>query len=253
MNNFYLNRFLWMYSKPRLVAKWLKRQKNKNSAIEFMKNFAKPGDLVFDVGANYGWKTELFLDLGAKIVAIEPQSECVKILKKKFGSNGAVIIEPVALGSYESVTYIRKSDVRNQLSSMSSEWIAAVKRSGRFARFEWSSKEKVTLTTLDNLIAKYGVPAFCKIDTEGYEVEILKGLSQPIAAISLEYHLEFLGATRKCIDNLINLGGYEFNYTVGETPKLQSVRWMDSQELMVLLSTGLSDKAQGDVYARIRT
>ena len=38
----------------------------------------------------------------------------------------------------------------------------------------------VPATTLDELIAAYGIPAFVKIDVEGMEHEVLAGLSQPV-------------------------------------------------------------------------
>lgn len=210
----------------------------------------KPGDLVFDIGANYGWKTELFLALGTKIIAVEPQAECLIVLRRKFIANQSVIIESTAVGSSESTGHIWKSDVRNQLSSMSQEWIRAVKDSGRFRNFEWSSKEPVRVTTLDALIGKYGSPSFCKIDTEGYEFHVIKGLSQPVPALSIEYHVEFLDAAIGCVEYLEGLGEYSFNFTVGEKPEFASEAWLDSRSLIDAIISRGSDTLQGDVYAK---
>src|SRR5213075_1962353 len=44
------------------------------------------GDLIFDVGANQGLKTELFLSLGARVVAVDPDSSNQEILRQKFHS-----------------------------------------------------------------------------------------------------------------------------------------------------------------------
>ena len=251
MKNVYLNSFLRSYSKIRLAGKWLKRKYNQPEALEFLASFINRGDMVFDIGANYGWKTELFLLLGAIVVAVEPQDDCLRVLNRKFKSKNFVKIEPLALGAKESVSHIRKSDVRNQLSSMSDEWISAVKSSGRFKYFEWSSSQAVTVTTLDNLINKHGLPSFCKIDTEGYDFEVIKGLTSPIRVISFEYHIELLDVAIRCAERINGLSSYEFNYTIGEKPAFAGNYWYGPQELAsVILATNTSS-LQGDIYARL--
>ncbi len=40
---------------------------------EFYSQFIRPGDLVFDIGANRGDRTEVFVQMGARVVAAEPQ------------------------------------------------------------------------------------------------------------------------------------------------------------------------------------
>src|SRR5487761_368222 len=42
------------------------------------------GDLIFDIGANEGFKTDLFLRLGARVVAIEPDETNQSILRERF-------------------------------------------------------------------------------------------------------------------------------------------------------------------------
>lgn len=251
MENFYLNRILRSYSKIRLLGKWAKRIYNRPEALKFMAGFIEKGDIVFDIGANYGWKTELFLLLGATVIAVEPQHDCLGVLKRKFKTNDSVRIEPVALGAEESVSHIWKSDVRNQLSSMSKEWISAVKDSGRFQYFEWSSTQAVNVTTLDILINRHGAPSFCKIDTEGYELEVIKGLTRPIRVISFEYHMEFMDSAIGSVERISSLGNYEFNYTVGEQPYFTGVAWHEPESLVSAISSKNSSSLNGDIYARL--
>ena len=59
---------------------------------------------------------------------------------------------------------------------------------------------EVPVVTLDAAIEHYGVPAYCKIDVEGWEFEVLRGLSQAVDLISLEFHLtdRDIAKTRAC-------------------------------------------------------
>ena len=66
----------------------------KGERKEFYSEFIKEGDVVFDVGANKGNRTVIFLELGAKVVAVEPQKECYEHLTKRFGDT----IELIKLG-----------------------------------------------------------------------------------------------------------------------------------------------------------
>ena len=72
------------------------------------------------------------------------------------------------------------------ISSFSDEWISSVKNT-RFKGFNRDRTMEVEMTTLDKLIETYGIPVFIKIDVEGYELEVLKGLSKPVRLISFEY------------------------------------------------------------------
>ena len=47
----------------------------------------------------------------------------------------------------------------------------------------------VTVSTLDNMIEKYGTPDFLKVDVEGGELQVFEGLSQPISVICFEANL----------------------------------------------------------------
>src|SRR5688572_28540682 len=53
--------------------------------LEFYRQFLAPGELCFDVGANVGNRVKIFLKPGARVVAVEPQRECVRTLRAAFG------------------------------------------------------------------------------------------------------------------------------------------------------------------------
>ena len=139
------------------------------------------------------------------------------------------------------------------ISSLSPEWIESVKKSGRFSEFSWDKKQAVQMTTLDRLIEQYGSPSFIKIDVEGFEYQVIKGLSQPVKTLSLEFTPEFIESTFKCIDHLQRLGNIRLNYSVGETMSLALERWVTHPEMVKILSGFREDhRLFGDVYVRFQ-
>lgn len=214
----------------------------------FYSQLIKPSDLCFDIGSNFGNRSEIFLNLGAKVVALEPQAYIARFLKRKFRNK--IIVENKAAGASpgELEMFISKHNV---LSSLSSEWIAEVQKN-RFRTAKWDKRTIVQVTTLDELIKKYGVPDFCKIDVEGFELQVLQGLSRPVKLLSFEYTIpEFIQKGIECINHLNSLGKIECNYSPGETMKFNLEKWLPADEFISefrkLNTKGIVD---GDVYIR---
>jgi FkbM family methyltransferase len=198
--------------------------------MDFYAPFVPRDSLVFDVGANLGGRVKVFLRLGAEVVAVEPQPECVGLLTLAFGANRRLHIVPAALGESEGEGEMRFGDAHT-LSSMSEGWIESVKRSGRFSDHRWDRTRTVRMTTLDRLIERFGVPAFVKIDVEGFEYPVIKGLSRPVHALSLEFIPENLEPTFGCIDRLGRLGEIRLNYSLGESMRLALPEWIPPDEM----------------------
>jgi FkbM family methyltransferase len=213
--------------------------------------FISRGDLCFDIGANIGNRVTIFRALGAQVVALEPQRDCVDSLREKFGHDRNVTILPVGLAGAEGSRRLRIADAHT-ISSMSDEWITAVQESGRFSAYEWPDSIEVPVLTLDRVIAQAGMPSFCKIDVEGYELEVLRGLSRPVPAISFEVTCEYPVAG-DCIHYLTMLAAYEFNYSAGESMEFASPHWMSGTEVKELLELRKEPLPWGDVYARLRS
>ena len=218
----------------------------------FYSQFVKSGDLCFDVGANIGNRISPLLMLNAQIVAIEPQISCQKILNSKYGNE--IILVTEGLGEKEGEAEFYISDA-STISSFSKDWIDSVK-SGRFKEYSWKTKKKVRMTTLDNLIHQYGIPSFIKIDVEGYELEVLKGLNKPINMISFEYCVpEQTEKVFSCIQRLVDVNpNIEFNYSSNETMQFTLNKWVQLDEMKNIINTKLFQNTLfGDIYVKAKT
>lgn len=215
----------------------------------FYSRFVKADDLCFDVGANLGNRVGPLLAARARIVAVEPQVFCQKVLNWRFGKKIAVV--PMGLGETEDVKEFYISDA-SYLSSFSKTWIDSVKKD-RFKENEWSNVGKVQMTTLDKLIAKYGTPAFIKIDVEGYELEVLKGLNSPVKMISFEYTTpEQTERAIGCIERVRSINpDIECNYSVGESMEFAMTEFISVRDMLQLInSRKFIETGFGDIYLR---
>lgn len=134
---------------------------------------------------------------------------------------------------------------------MSRNWINAVQESGRFSEFnvKWDRPMTVEMDTLDNLISQYGRPAFVKIDVEGFEEGVLKGLSQKVIAMSIEFTPEFIENTLACVKHLQSLGDFEYQISLGESMEFHLEKWVSPEKACEALK--LIEKTKfGDLYAR---
>ncbi|HRD67795.1 MAG TPA: FkbM family methyltransferase [Candidatus Competibacter sp.] len=218
----------------------------------FYAQFIRPGDLCFDIGAHVGSRLRAWLPLGARIVAVEPQPACMALLRRWFGGDARVVLVEQAAGASPGTAELLVSPRTPTVTTLSRDWIAAVHRDRSFARVRWDERLPVTVTTLDELIARHGLPAFCKIDVEGYELDVLQGLSQPIPALSFEYVSACLDTARACVVRVAALGPYEFNWSVGESHRLQSAEWLDAGRMLARFDGFGAAGGSGDVYARLR-
>jgi len=210
--------------------------------------FICEGDICFDVGANIGNRVEALLDLKARVVAFEPQSSCCEALNLRFCRNPDFVLEPCALGHEVGQADLMQSDATT-ISSMSAEWIKAVQTTGRFTGHTWDNRTLVNVDTLDRMIVKHGIPKFIKIDVEGFEYEVLRGLSRPVSAVSLEFTPEFLDATYKCITHLASIGEIVADYSIGESMTLCNNKWQEPMKVFDEISAlPNSQTLFGDIY-----
>lgn len=219
----------------------------------FYRQFLGRGDLAFDVGAHVGSRVRAWRRIGARVVAVEPQPDCLRVLRLLYGRNPAVRIVPTAVGAHAGRARLEVSSATPTVSSMAPAWIDEVTRDHRFARVRWDTSIEVPVVTLDDLIVAHGEPAFAKIDVEGFEVDVLTGLTRPLRALSFEYlppaHEDALAA----LHLVAGLGDYRYNYSPIETMRWAAPQWLDAGGLIRLLERYRPLGRSGDVYARLET
>lgn len=241
---------------PPIVTKWSKAwehdAKSQRAFGDFYGQFVKAGDLCFDVGANLGSRVQAFRRLGCRVVALEPQSQCMEKMERSFTRDAGVSLVKKAVGKEIGHATLCVSSV-HVLSTMSERFMMRTTESGRFDGVTWESREEVEVTTLDALIEKFGVPRFIKIDVEGHEPEVLAGLSFAVPALSIEWTPELYEHTEYCVRRLSDLGSYEFNLSWGESMRFSRQEWRDADSLLMVLREFEGESVQfGDVYARLK-
>ncbi len=214
----------------------------------FYAPFIRPGVLCFDLGAHVGNRTQAWLDLGARVVSVEPQPACARYLERRFGGRDGWTLVEKAVGARTGTATMLVSSGNPAVSTLSKAWQNDIQALS--SRPEaWDTRIKVNLVTLDALIATYGMPAFCKIDVEDYEIDVLQGLTQPIPALSFEFYPTTLLKASICIKLLEILSEYTYNWSMTESLRLGSPRWMSAGEMQDWLGAYTGRKS-GDVYAR---
>lgn len=213
--------------------------------------FLTPGDLVFDLGAHAGNRTRAFAGMGCRVVAVEPQPDFARLLRVIFARTPRVEVLELAVGAEQGRTRLSISERTPTVTTIEAGWQATRALEPDFSHVTWDRQVDVEMTTLDALIARFGVPAFIKLDVEGAEPGVLAGLSHPIRALAFEYLPRALDCARACVDRLNTLGRYEYNWSIGESYAMASDSWMNGERLLAALTTADAQRRPGDVYAKL--
>ncbi len=214
-------------------------------------SFISQGDLVFDVGAHVGDRVASFRRLGAHVVAVEPQPSMVKVLKVLYGRSPAVVVEPMAVGRNSGTIDILINIENPTVSTASRDFVTAASEASGWREQRWTKTLRVPVTTLDSLIAKHGVPAFIKIDVEGFEEEALAGLTRPVKALSFEFTTIQRNVALACVERCSALGYGRFNAALGESQSFVHAGWIGSAAIASWLTALPYAANSGDIYAAL--
>lgn len=215
----------------------------------FYSAFIGPDELVFDVGAHVGDRTECFRRLGARVVALEPQPELAALLRARHQGDACVQVIEAAAGANEGVASMHINSDNPTVSTLSPAFIAAAAGAAGWEGQDWSAQASVPVTTLDALVARFGAPAFVKVDVEGYELECLRGLSLAPRALSFEFTTIQRDVAFACVDALERSAPRRYRASLGETFRFEQAEPVDAATICAWIAQLPAEANSGDVYA----
>lgn len=209
--------------------------------------------LAFDIGSHVGDRIASFRRHGARVVALEPQPDCARVIREIYCCDGAVTLEEAACGPEPGTLTLHVNSANPTVSTASPEFVKAADGAGGWEGQVWDRAIVVPVTTLDALIARHGKPAFIKIDVEGFEADVLAGLTQQVPALSFEFTTIQRDVAAACLARLAEIGPYRFDFSLGESHQLQLGRFVAAEEMAGHIARLPHAANSGDVYAVIQS
>jgi len=198
---------MWLYKRWTRHPEYRLHQRE----LAFYRSFLSSPGLIFDIGAHHGFKSAVFLEMGAAVVACEPDGSNAGMLRHKFRRQGKrMVIRQEAVGEHAGEARFHVHHPGSAFNTLKPEWKDLlendpVDRWNEKIRFQ-PVTEAVKVVTLEQLIKDHGVPDFIKIDAEGYEEEIVNGLHVRVPYLSVEsLWPEFIPSLRSIIAHLQGL------------------------------------------------
>ncbi len=213
--------------------------------------FLQPGDLAFDIGSHVGDRIGSFRRCGARVLALEPQPDCARVVRAIYAADKDVRLVEAACGPMPGKLKLHINSANPTVTTASREFVKAADGAGGWEGQVWDREIEVPVTTLDTLIAEHGRPAFIKIDVEGFEADVLAGLSRPVAMLSFEFTTIQRDVAELCLETLARLGPYRFDVALGESQTFTFGRWLSAADMAAHIASLPHAANSGDIYASL--
>jgi FkbM family methyltransferase len=213
----------------------------------FYGQFFQEGDLVFDVGANLGEYSEILAGEGARVVAVEPNT-AFRTRLQAFAREADIRPVFAAIGAEPGTAVLNVCSQAgySTLVAPDAEWIVS---SPDYEHTEWTHTLEVPVTTMDLLASEFGEPEYVKIDVEGFEINVLRGMSYRPRYLSYEFGARRKAASQECLDHL-GARDYVFRPIVGRGFRFATREWMSLAEATEWLAAFTVEQAEyGDMFA----
>jgi len=165
--------------------------------LGYLKHLTRPGDVVYDIGANVGLYARFLARFGAgQVMAFEPMSENIELLRANVALAGPdasrIRVLTLAVGDKDGNELLQVDDVMSATASLD----RLNDGEASFGRKTYGlppRTEAVRVAKLDTLIAEgLPPPQVMKVDVEGAEGWVLEGAARTLAehrpALAIELH-----------------------------------------------------------------
>ena len=237
----FVRRVYWAFAKREALVS---RQREENFYRQLLVGLQRD-NLIFDIGANRGDKTDVFLKLGARVVSVEPDDACRAILRDRFLQYRfrpcPVTLVGKAVSDKTGTERMWIDGPGSAVNTISRKWANELKEHKESFKhghcgLDFSRSEQVETTTVEELMKLHGVPYFIKIDVEGHELSVLRGMQRHVPCLSFEVNLRvFRDEGIECVQVLRRLQDGCFNYTADCSSGLALKEWLGAEEFCAVL------------------